>query len=144
MPSWRLFAGRGVLLWCSQGIRAGPCTLGRQSLRGRRRGRRVNRRRSQRNSTTSPVRCRCGQLPDNVPLSNVRNAYIRLCSGGVETHRYQLTQLGDKAGFRMATLYRGRSGGWMIKTNSSAADGARQLDVACDTAWLWTLLQKHL
>ena len=25
--SWRLFAGRGVLLWCSQGIRAGPCTL---------------------------------------------------------------------------------------------------------------------
>ena len=111
---WRLFAGRGVLLWCSQGIRAGPCTLGRQSLRGRRRGRRVNRRRSQRIPPQVQYVAAVVNCYDNVPLSNVRNAYIRLCSGRWRRTGTSLPSWGQ-AGFRMATLYRGRSGGWMIK-----------------------------
>jgi stress response protein SCP2 len=82
---------------------------------------------------------------DDLPLSNVRNAYIRLSSNGAETHRYQLNQLGAAAGFTMATLYRGRGGGWLIKTNSSAGDGNTwkkmlpAIQRGCQT-----LLQKHL
>jgi len=62
---------------------------------------------------------------DNVPLSNVRNAYIRLLSNtGVETHRYNLSALGARCAYLMCTIYRDRhTNQWMLKTNSTEADG---------------------
>ena len=63
---------------------------------------------------------------DNVPLNNVRNAYIRLTDhqGTIETHRYNLNALGARAAYLMATIYRDRnSNAWMLKTNSTEADG---------------------
>ena len=63
---------------------------------------------------------------DNAPLSNVRNAYVRLTDhqGTVQTHRYNLSSLGARAAYLMATIYRDRqTGAWMLKTNSTEAEG---------------------
>ena len=61
---------------------------------------------------------------DDVPLSGVQNAYVRLTANGAETHRYSLSALGNKSGYVMCTIYRDRScGEWMLKTNSKEADG---------------------
>ncbi len=83
---------------------------------------------------------------DNVPLQNVRNAYVRLVNAqGAQTHRYQLDSLGQASGYIMATLYRSARGAWMLKTNSQEGMGNTfkkmlpAIQVACRN-----LLSKHV
>jgi stress response protein SCP2 len=63
---------------------------------------------------------------DDSPLSNVRNAYVRLldASGRAESHRYNLSSLGGLPGYLMCTIYKDRhTNAWMLKTNSKEATG---------------------
>ena len=69
------------------------------------------------------------------PLSEVQSAFIRILEGAIvdpskgpaelhETHRYELSDLGNQQAYIMSTMYRGKQvDAWRICANSQGASG---------------------